>query len=144
MLTSLKAVHTWLKNARAKRVAGNHPMTRSATPANVKNDEGGEHGEAVEGGDEKEDNGKMVWGKRWNARTVAGYQHADKVHDEVAKLLEAKEHSSFAAYQPALTRVWESLSETDKQHCADQAETWNTGQWPRKLQKECVCCCNHR
>jgi hypothetical protein len=79
-----------------------------------------------------------VWGKRWTKRTAAGYLFKKEVQEEVEALVETGEHSYMSAYQPALTNIWDALSEEDQVRCSDEAQRWNTGVWPRERQIEYV------
>ena len=87
----------------------------------------------VDHGENEADAGKSMWGKKWNKRTVVGQLYKDRVQHEQERLI-GEGLTPFAAYQPALTKVFEGLSEADRKSCAEQADKWNTGSWPRELQ----------
>ena len=92
------------------------------------------------GGDEKGDGdkkiGNQVWGKRWTRRTVAGYLFKGEIQEEMEKLIKDDDYTYMTAYQPALTNIWNGLSEEEQGQCDDQAKKWNTGAWPRDKQIE--------
>ena len=76
-----------------------------------------------------------MWGHKWNTRRVVGRIYREEVQQEVTKLVEEGQ-KPLTAYQPALTKVLEGLSDEDRKRCTDQAHTWNSGAWPRDLQTE--------
>ena len=80
---------------------------------------------------------KSVWGKKWNVRTVAEYIYKDEVQREYEKYIQDG-RSALTAYQPALSHIFENLSEKEKENCEKKAEEWNSGVWPRDLQISCV------
>jgi hypothetical protein len=77
-----------------------------------------------------------VWGKRWTQRTAAGHMFKEQVEEEMERLIRTSDHTHMSAYQPALTNVWNALSEKDKLHCKNEAAKWNTGEWPHERQLE--------
>jgi hypothetical protein len=82
--------------------------------------------------------GNDMWGKRWTRRTAAGYLFKREVEEEMQSLIAAGSHTHMSAYQPALTNVWNGLSEEDQARCDDEARKWNTEAWPREQQMEYV------
>jgi hypothetical protein len=97
-------------------------------------------GDADEGegdADKGDDEDKSVWGKNWNRRTVAGYLYKDDVQREIERLIQ-EGHTNLSAYQPALTEVYQGLTEKEKRACARQAELWNKSIRPRDIQIEYV------
>jgi hypothetical protein len=102
----------------------------------------GQDSEDVGGDDEKDGEPVKkecdVWGKQWMRRTAAGHLFKNKVDEEMGRLVETGGHTHMMAYQPALTNVWNGLSEEDQVRCEDEAKRWNTGVWPRERQIEYV------
>jgi hypothetical protein len=95
------------------------------------------------GGDDEKDSEPVekecdVWGKQWTQRTAAGHLFKNKVDEEMGRLVETGSYTHMMAYQPALTNIWNGLSEEDQVHCEDEAKRWNTGVWPRERQIEYV------
>ena len=95
------------------------------------------------GGDDEKDGEPVekecdVWGKRWTRRTAAGHLFKNKVDEEMGRLVETGGYTHMTAYQPALTNVWNGLSEEDQVRCEDEAKRWNTGVWPHERQIEYV------
>jgi hypothetical protein len=99
-------------------------------------DNGGEAGEDA-GEDAGGDKDRSVWGKQWNARLVAGHQYKDLVQEGHEQLIKEGQ-TTFSAYQPALTRVMNGLSDEQIKECAEQVKAWNAGPWLKDLQQECV------
>lgn len=117
-------MHNWFTNARSK-IHGPKTIQKPATDQTPDAGANDDAGDSV---------GRSVWGKTWNYRTVAGHIHKADVQKEVDQLVKDGGYTPMAAYQPALTAVYNQLSAEEKEICVQQAKTWNSGSWPRELQ----------
>jgi hypothetical protein len=72
--------------------------------------------------------------KKYNQRSIIGVLHGEAVKKEREKLME-EGFTHLQAYQPALNRVIEGLSEAQQKECRAEAARLNTSVWPKDLQR---------
>jgi hypothetical protein len=69
--------------------------------------------------------------KSWTAKSVCGQIFAERVGIEHKKLSEEK---AIGKYTPALSSVFENLSEAEHKQCEEFAVEWNTKALPDEVQ----------
>ena len=72
--------------------------------------------------------------RSWTAKTVCGNIHSDRVSDVQIQLSGGGE-KNLAQYCPALTEVFDSLSDEERKHCEKLAGEWNHSQLPEDVQQ---------
>ena len=76
----------------------------------------------------------IEFAKKYNRRSIVGVMHGDVLKKEMEKLRE-EGFNHLQAYQPALNRVIEGLSEVQREECRAEVARLNTSVWPKDLQK---------
>jgi hypothetical protein len=79
--------------------------------------------------------------KAWNAKSVCRYIFTDRISDEQKKLSDQGE-KDIGKYQPALTSIFDALSEAELKTCQDLAVEWNTKGLPEEIQMRQVIYCS--
>jgi hypothetical protein len=79
----------------------------------------------------------IEFAKRYNQRNIIGVLHGEALKKEREKLMQ-EGSSHLQAYQPALNRVIEGLSEAQREECRAEAVRLNTSVWPKDLQRAWV------
>jgi hypothetical protein len=114
----LKRVRTWFVNE-SKHVARDNDETPDVDAETPKN---GNY------------NRRIVCGQWYKAeiKAIMKEQHKDSVDGDDGDPATKR----ITAYQSALSKVWNSLSDEDKQRCKDTAELWNKGKSPPDVQRK--------
>jgi hypothetical protein len=76
----------------------------------------------------------IKFGKRYNQRNIVGALHGEALKREREKLMQ-EGFTHLQAYQPALNRVIEGLSEAQREECRAEAARLNDSVWPKDLQR---------
>ena len=61
----------------------------------------------------------------------------DRVSEVQISLSGDGEQKGIASYRPALTKVFEKLSEEDREHCNKLSEEWNAEGIPDEVVRKC-------
>ena len=71
--------------------------------------------------------------KIWNAKSVCTYIFVERIFNEQKRLSDGGE-KDVVKYHPALSNIFEELSEVDLKQCEDLAVEWNSRALPDEVQ----------
>jgi hypothetical protein len=76
--------------------------------------------------------------KQWNARRVLAAQQGDRIKKVAAELAEAEAGNKafIGHYQPAITQVFNTLSEAEITQLKETAKEWNETEVPKEVQQK--------
>ena len=79
--------------------------------------------------------GHSMSSRAWTAKSVCCHVFSDRISDEQKRLSDGGE-KDIGKYKPALSSVFDALTEAELKQCEDFAEQWNTNPLPDDIQRK--------